>query len=146
MVNEGIGGTSADRARHSTSMSSPRSPMLVIWQVGTMQFGKAGPEASTSHVRRYHPGHPQWTYQAARRNAGRRDPDGPATPGGPDACQEDDDRDGQGNRELAADADGVNVFRRFAFMEGLHEGVSFDRMSTRGMRPDCTKATGSQIA
>ena len=37
-------------------------------------------------------------------------------------------------RELAADADGVNVFRRFAFMEGLHkvEGVSFDRMVDPG--------------
>ena len=36
--------------------------------------------------------------------------------------------------ELAADADGVNVFRRFAFMEGLHEveGVSFDRMVDPG--------------
>ena len=36
--------------------------------------------------------------------------------------------------ELAADANGVNVFRRFAFMEGLHEieGVSFDRMVDSG--------------
>ena len=36
--------------------------------------------------------------------------------------------------KLAADADGVNVFRRFAFMEGLHEveGVSFDRMVDPG--------------
>jgi lysophospholipase L1-like esterase len=35
--------------------------------------------------------------------------------------------------KLAADAKGVNVFRRFAFMEGLHEveGVSFDRMVDR---------------
>ncbi len=32
--------------------------------------------------------------------------------------------------KLAADADGVNVFHRFAFMQGLHEieGISFDRM------------------
>jgi hypothetical protein len=36
--------------------------------------------------------------------------------------------------ELAADANGVNVFRRFAFMEGLHEveGISFDRMVDPG--------------
>jgi hypothetical protein len=36
--------------------------------------------------------------------------------------------------KLAADANGVNVFRRFAFMEGLHEveGVSFDRMVDPG--------------
>jgi len=36
--------------------------------------------------------------------------------------------------KLAADADRVNVFRRFAFMEGLHEieGVSFDRMVDPG--------------
>jgi len=37
--------------------------------------------------------------------------------------------------KLAADADGgVNVFRRFAFMRGLHkvEGVSFDRMLAPG--------------
>jgi hypothetical protein len=36
--------------------------------------------------------------------------------------------------KLAVDANGVNVFRRFAFMEGLHEveGVSFDRMVDPG--------------
>jgi lysophospholipase L1-like esterase len=35
---------------------------------------------------------------------------------------------------LAADAEGVNVFRRFAFMEALHEveGISFDRMVDPG--------------
>ena len=37
--------------------------------------------------------------------------------------------DGQGDQRTGADA-GVNVFRRFAFMKGLHEveQVSFDRM------------------
>jgi hypothetical protein len=46
--------------------------------------------------------------------------------------------------ELARD--GVNVFRRFAFMKGLSEveQVSFDRM-TRLMSTGCTTATGPRI-
>jgi len=50
--------------------------------------------------------------------------------------------------KLAADANGVNVFRRFAFMEGLHEveGPRLTGWSTRGIKPDCTKATGLRTA
>jgi hypothetical protein len=49
--------------------------------------------------------------------------------------------------KLAGDANGVNVFRRFAFMKGLYqvEQVSFDRMVDPGMTADCTKATGPRI-
>jgi lysophospholipase L1-like esterase len=50
--------------------------------------------------------------------------------------------------ELAADANGVNVFRRFAFMEGCMRlrGSRLTGWSTREMTPDYTKATGLRIA
>ena len=138
VVNEGIGGQEApiELERFDTDVIAA-TPDLVIWQVGTNAVWQTPDQKPR-------PPSFEETIEAIRdgliklRNKTQADVilmdlqylPAVLTPAKKDKAIE----MVEAIRELAADADGVNVFRRFAFMEGLHkvEGVSFDRMVDPG--------------
>jgi lysophospholipase L1-like esterase len=138
MVNQGIGGQEApiELERFDTDVIAEK-PDLVIWQVGTNVVWqspglKPPPPTFAETITAIHDG------LIKLRDQTRADVilmdlqylPAVLTPAKKDKAIE----MVEAIRKLAADANGVNVFRRFAFMEGLYkvEGVSFDRMVDPG--------------
>jgi lysophospholipase L1-like esterase len=138
MINAGIGGQEApiELERFDTDVIAEK-PDLVIWQVGTNAVWqspdlKPPPPTFDETVNAIHDG------LIKLRNETRADVIlmdlqyvpavlTPAKKGKAIAMV-------KAISKLAADAEGVNVFRRFEFMEGLYEveGISFDRMVDPG--------------
>jgi hypothetical protein len=120
MINAGIGGQEApiELERFDTDVIAEK-PDLVIWQVGTNAVWQSDGLIKLRNETRADVILMDLQYVPAVLT--------PAKKGKAIAMV-------KAISKLAADAEGVNVFRRFEFMEGLYEveGISFDRMVDPG--------------